>query len=373
MWMTLDRSPYLVRITVPPRVADVSAQADRGHGHADPERARHRGPRRGPAGRRDVAERGERERRRRHGRVPGDAGAERARERPHATSSACAPPTRPAAPSRRASSSRSRATPTRRPTPTPPPAPTPPPTPPEVTVAPVPVQGKTVVLTAGTGTVRIKAPGQDGYITLDSASNVPVGSLIDTTAGSVVLASRVGGKTQSGTFHGGKFRVQQERSGMTALTLAGELDLRPAPRPCRRAREAEAEEAPRLGPGQRRALPDARQEQRRDRARDALADRGHLHRDARAGHAGRGLGQAGGQARGAGPRGPLALHAAPPMRRTVLLAGARRRRSRRSRRAPARRSSWPSRRRWTCASPSAARSPSRGWRSSRSTSGRSPS
>ena len=69
--------------------------------------------------------------------------------------------------------------------------------------------GQDVVLTAGTGTVRIKAPGQNGYITLDSASNVPVGSLIDTTAGSVVLASRVGGKTQSGTFHGGKFRVRR--------------------------------------------------------------------------------------------------------------------------------------------------------------------
>jgi hypothetical protein len=89
----------------------------------------------------------------------------------------------------------------------------------------VPVQGETVALTPSAGTVRIKAPGQKAYTTLRTASTVPVGSLVDTTSGSVLLGSRVSGKTQTGTFHGGKFRVQQARkgSGMTELTLAGEL------------------------------------------------------------------------------------------------------------------------------------------------------
>jgi hypothetical protein len=99
------------------------------------------------------------------------------------------------------------------------------PAPPAPQAAPVPVQGETVVLTVGTGTIRFKAPGQRSYTTLDGASNVPVGSLIDSSAGSVVLASRVGAKTQRGTFHGGTFRVgQARRSGLTELTLAGALD-----------------------------------------------------------------------------------------------------------------------------------------------------
>ena len=100
-----------------------------------------------------------------------------------------------------------------------------PPAAPPVATA-VPVQGKNVVLEAGTGTVRVKAPGQAGYVTLDGTSSVPVGSLIDTTTGSVVLSSRIGAVTQSGTFHGGKFRVRQFASGMTELTLAGTLDCR---------------------------------------------------------------------------------------------------------------------------------------------------
>ena len=90
---------------------------------------------------------------------------------------------------------------------------------------PVPEQGKAVVLTVGTGTVRVKTPGQSGYTTLNTASTVPVGSLIDTSTGSVVLASQVKGKTQTGTFHGGTFRVNQVAStGMTELALAGALD-----------------------------------------------------------------------------------------------------------------------------------------------------
>jgi hypothetical protein len=108
----------------------------------------------------------------------------------------------------------------------PPVAPIAPPVAPPVATA-VPVQGKNVVLEAGAGTVRVKVPGQAGYVTLDGTSNVPVGSLIDTTTGSVVLSSRIGAVTQSGTFHGGKFRVKQLASGMTELALAGALDCRP--------------------------------------------------------------------------------------------------------------------------------------------------
>ena len=227
MWMTLDRVPYLVRVTVPPRVegaqavegavtATVTANGLETEVHAEL---------RQPDGSWLSA-----------GSVSAGAGTSAL---PVSLALRGLTPGRHAARVRatNAAGTATSATvelavaqpPTDPPT-DPPPAPPAPPalTPtPTPTADPVPVQGKTVVLTAGTGTVRIRAPGQSGYTTLDAASNVPVGALIDTTAGSVVLSSRVGGRTQSGTFGGGKFRVRQERGGMTALTLAGELDCRP--------------------------------------------------------------------------------------------------------------------------------------------------
>ena len=212
MWMTLDRSPYLVRITVPPRVTDAQHRVDLGSRHRDPQRARHRGPRGGPAGRRDVAERGKRERRRRHQRVPGRAGAARARERPQHLVRVRATNAAGSAVSAGVELA-SRATPSRRPIRGRRRPPAPPPTPPEVTVAPVPVQGKTVVLTAGTGTVRIKAPGQDGYI--DARQHLQ-------------RAGRLAHRHHRGQRRAGLARGRQD--------AVGHLPRRQVPRRCRSAR-----------------------------------------------------------------------------------------------------------------------------------------
>jgi hypothetical protein len=73
--------------------------------------------------------------------------------------------------------------------------------------------------------VRVKAPGGSGYVVLDGATDVPVGSVLDARAGTVALQSAVGpdGATQTGEFGGGLFSVLQPASGrgMTELVLRG--------------------------------------------------------------------------------------------------------------------------------------------------------
>lgn len=223
MWITLDRSPYLMRVTVPPLVSGVSGQA------ASPTTAT-LGATVTPNGV-DTDVRVERQQ---------ADGTWQALESVYVgAGTGAAPMTLALSGLTPATAQRVRVVATSAagavssdvvelvtPTAAPPTSDTPPPaTTPDPQTEPVPVQGKTVVLTVGTGTVRVKVPGQSGYTTLDGASNVPVGSLIDSSAGSVVLASRVQGRTQTGTFHGGTFRVSQVRqTGMTELALAGALD-----------------------------------------------------------------------------------------------------------------------------------------------------
>jgi hypothetical protein len=113
-----------------------------------------------------------------------------------------------------------------------PPAPTPPPPPPELTptsalsgaAAPPPVLGETVNLDERAGAVTVKVPGSDDFVALSKLSSVPVGSLVDTRAGSVTLKTALpGGDTQSGIFHGGLFEVRQPKDakGLTELKLRG--------------------------------------------------------------------------------------------------------------------------------------------------------
>jgi hypothetical protein len=67
-------------------------------------------------------------------------------------------------------------------------------------------------------------PGATHAAALSSDVSIPVGSIVDTRAGSVRLrAALPGGTTQSGTFHGGLFEVRQPAGGhgMTELVLRG--------------------------------------------------------------------------------------------------------------------------------------------------------
>jgi hypothetical protein len=113
-----------------------------------------------------------------------------------------------------------------------PPAPGPPPPAPELTpssalsgaAAPPPVLGESVNVDERSGTVRVKVPGSDEFVSLSKVASVPVGSLVDTREGSVTLKSALpGGETQSAIFHGGLFEVRQPKDakGLTELKLRG--------------------------------------------------------------------------------------------------------------------------------------------------------
>ena len=74
------------------------------------------------------------------------------------------------------------------------------------------------------GTVLVRVPGATNSAALGDGASVPVGSIIDTRAGTVKLQSALpGASTQTGTFHGGRFEVRQPAGGhgMTELVLRG--------------------------------------------------------------------------------------------------------------------------------------------------------
>ena len=88
---------------------------------------------------------------------------------------------------------------------------------------PSPTFAKTVVLQPVSGTVLVRTPGATYYTHLTAARTVPVGTVVDTTAGRVQLTSAnpEPGSVQSGQFFKGAFEVTQSRSagGLVSLLL----------------------------------------------------------------------------------------------------------------------------------------------------------
>jgi hypothetical protein len=96
-----------------------------------------------------------------------------------------------------------------------------------------PVFGRTALVKPVSGTVLVKSTGSAGFTPLGATASVPLGSTIDTSNGTVQLTSAAdsAGRTQTGQFHSGIFRVTQttstsslpgrRRVGLTLLTLAG--------------------------------------------------------------------------------------------------------------------------------------------------------
>jgi hypothetical protein len=102
------------------------------------------------------------------------------------------------------------------PAPLPAPVPAPPP--------PTPALGKTVVVAPVSGTVTVKVPGAATYAVLGAGAAVPSGAVLDTRGGEVALTTALpSGKTQTGQFHGGVFRVRQSATagGTTDIDLRG--------------------------------------------------------------------------------------------------------------------------------------------------------
>ena len=88
-----------------------------------------------------------------------------------------------------------------------------------------PVAGKRLNAAPVAGTVRVKAPGEDGYSTLASGSSIPIGSQVDATRGAVRITSAADlrGGTQAANFSEGAFTLRQRRQArpVTELVLTG--------------------------------------------------------------------------------------------------------------------------------------------------------
>jgi hypothetical protein len=91
--------------------------------------------------------------------------------------------------------------------------------------APEPQLGKTVVLAEASGVVRVKLRGGDTFVSLEAATSIPVGSVVDARGGSVSLsaARNAAGSIQEASFGGGLFVVRQpsDGRGYTDLYLRG--------------------------------------------------------------------------------------------------------------------------------------------------------
>lgn len=94
-----------------------------------------------------------------------------------------------------------------------------------------PTLATSVTIAPASGTVFVRVPGATRAAALADGASVPVGSIIDTRAGTVKLQTALpAGRTQTGTFHGGLFEVRQPAGGhgMTDLVLRGALPACPA-------------------------------------------------------------------------------------------------------------------------------------------------
>lgn len=101
-------------------------------------------------------------------------------------------------------------------------------------VEPTPVLATSIVSQPVSGAVRVKEPGTGFFTLLNSPARLPLGTVVDTTRGTVQLTSAADstGATQAGLFHSGVFRIGQpaarslrsgQPEGLTVLTLVGKL------------------------------------------------------------------------------------------------------------------------------------------------------
>jgi hypothetical protein len=73
-----------------------------------------------------------------------------------------------------------------------------------------------------TGTVLVEAPGSSSFVSLSEAENIPMGSTINATNGTVqITVALPNGTTETGEFYDGEFVVTQAADGRVTSTLAG--------------------------------------------------------------------------------------------------------------------------------------------------------
>jgi hypothetical protein len=94
--------------------------------------------------------------------------------------------------------------------------------PPATTTLAAPVLASTADLTPVSGTVLIRLPGATSFTPLTNAINIPLGSTINATNGTVSLTVALpDGATETGQFYGGEFVLTQSKNGMLIATLSG--------------------------------------------------------------------------------------------------------------------------------------------------------
>lgn len=90
------------------------------------------------------------------------------------------------------------------------------------TALPPPTIGKTANAQPDKGKVLVRLPNGGGFIALEDARQIPVGTTFDTTKGTVKLTTAAGGTDQEGLFSGGMFVLQQtKKNPLTTLSMAG--------------------------------------------------------------------------------------------------------------------------------------------------------
>jgi hypothetical protein len=94
--------------------------------------------------------------------------------------------------------------------------------PPEPPQAPAPVLGRSADVKTVSGTVLERLPRNHAFVPLSSLAQIPFGTVVDATHGSVAVTT-VGphGTTQTITLSAGEFVLTQGRNGMVLATLAG--------------------------------------------------------------------------------------------------------------------------------------------------------
>jgi putative hemolysin len=93
---------------------------------------------------------------------------------------------------------------------------------PEPAEAPVPVLGRSAGVKTVLGTVLVRLPGNHAFVPLSSSTQIPFGTVVDATHGSVsVTTAGPHGGTQTITLSEGEFVLTQGRNGMVVATLAG--------------------------------------------------------------------------------------------------------------------------------------------------------
>ena len=112
----------------------------------------------------------------------------------------------------------------------------------QASAAPAPVLAARGNLDPVSGQVRLRLPGSHRFVALTGLTQVPFGTVVDATNGTVsVTTADGGGGTQTMTFYLGEFMLTQNRNGRTVATLeGGDESICRAPRGRRRARASTA-------------------------------------------------------------------------------------------------------------------------------------